>query len=604
MPDFEKPDFKNEVRLRLARLNLEPTREAAIVEEMAQHLEQRYEELLTRGADHATARQTVISELTGNRLEKNLRQLEKQVPLEPALPASPGWRGVLPRLVRDFRYAIRALRLNPGFSTIAILSLALGIGANTAIFQLLDAVRLRSLPVKSPEELFLISVPNAKGRMGTAHGDYPYFTNAIYEQLRDHQQAFSGLAAWSSTNFNLASSGLVRDARAIFVNGDFFNTLGVGPVLGRVFSPADDQRGCGLSAVVISYGFWQKEFGGKPSAIGSKITLEGHPAEVIGVTPPEFFGVEVGRSFDVAVPICSEQLLNGESSVLDRRDGWWLAIIGRMKPGWTLQKANAQLEAISPSLFQATLPSRYQEDLAKKFLGWKLGAQPADTGLSHLRHTYEEPLYLLLAIAGTVLLIACANLANLMFARANAREREIAVRLALGASRTRLMQQLLMESLLLSIIGAVAGVLLAQGITRVLVSYLSTQFGSVQLSLGLDWLVLGFTAAAALLTCLIFGLLPAIKATATPPIAAMKAGGRGVTSGRERFALRRILVVSQIALSMVLLVGAFLFVHSFQNLINLDAGFRQNGILIVNLDFTQLNIPVAQRNNFKQQLAE
>jgi predicted permease len=297
-------------------------------------------------------------------------------------------------------------------------------------------------------------------------------------------------------------------------------------------------------------------------------------------------------------------MIAGEYSVLERRDGWWLGIIGRLKAGVTAAKATAQLESISAPTFQATLPARYQADEAKKFLAWKMAAEPAGTGLSSLRRTYEQPLWLLLAIAGTVLLIACANLANLMFARANAREREIAVRLALGASRTRLMQQLMLESLLLAAIGALAGIVLAQGLTRILISYLSTQFGSVSLDLGLDWRVLGFTAAAAVLTCLLFGLMPALKATSTRPIVAMKTGSRGVTTGRERFGLRRILVVVQVALSMVLLVGAFLFVRSFQNLITLDAGFRQSGILAVDLDFTQLNIPVAQRNNFKQQMVE
>ncbi len=605
MPDFKEPDFKTEVRRRIARLHLEPTREAAIVEEMAQHLEQRYEELTTQGLTASAARDAVLKELNENeRLEKDLLQVERPVGFEPAIPASPSLRGILARLVRDLRYSMRVLRLNPMFTTIAVLSLALGIGANTSIFQLLDAVTLRSLPVKKPGELMMIRVPNAQGRSGNARGNAPFFTNAIWEQIRDHQQAFSGLAVWNSASFNMANGGRARGARGLYVNGDFFNTLGIQPLLGRVFSAADDQRGCALQGAVISYGFWQKEFGGKESALGSKLVLEGHPIEVIGITPAGFYGLEVGRTYDVAVPLCSEVLIDGENSVLNRPDGWWLAIIGRLQPGWTAAKATAQLEAISPPIFQATLPPRYQEDQAKKFLQWKMAAEPASTGLSSLRRSYEEPLWLLLAIAGIVLLIACANLANLMFARASAREREIAVRLALGASRIRLLQQLLMESLLLSGIGAVAGILLAQAVTRVLVSFFSTQFGNVTLDLGLDWRVLGFTAAVAITTCLFFGLMPAIKSTATPPIVAMKAGGRGVTTGRERFGLRRVLVVVQVAMSMVLLVGAFLFVRSFQNLVDLDPGFRQTGILAADFDLTQLNIPVAERNAFNQQMVD
>jgi putative ABC transport system permease protein len=599
------PDFKEHVLRRVARLHLEPTREAAIVEEMAQHLEQRFEELMAQGSTATSARETVLQEWSeNNRLEKDLLQVETPMGFEPALPTTPSLRGIISRLGKDLRYSLRVLRLNPMFTTIAVLSLALGIGANTSIFQLLDAVRMRTLPVKNPNELADIRVSNAKGRRGEARGNYSVFTTGIWEQIRDHQQAFSGLAAWNTAGLNLATGGRVRGARSMFVNGDFFQTLGVSPVLGRVFVASDDFHGCGLPGAVISYGFWQKEFGGKASAVGSKLTIEGHPVEVIGVTGPGFYGVEVGGAYDLALPICSEPIIDGEDSVMARSDGWWLAVIGRLKPGWTRAKATAQLESISSAVFQATLPAGYQSDLAQKFLGWKLVALPAGTGLSRLRGTYEQPLWILLAIAGTVLLIACANLANLMFARANAREREIAVRLALGASRIRLIQQLLMESLVISAIGAIAGVLLAQVLTRSLLSFLTTQFGRVTLDLGLDLRVLGFTAGVAILTCLLFGLMPAVKSSATSPIVAMKAGSRGLSGGRERFGLRRALVVTQVAMSMVLLVSAFLFVRSFQNLVNQNAGFRQAGILVSSLDFSQLNLPLEQRNNFKQQFVD
>lgn len=605
MPDPKKPDFRSEVRLRVARLNLEPTREAAIVEEMAQHLEQRFDDLLLQGSSPAAARASVLKELSeGTRLEKDLLKVERQVRFEPAPPPAPSLRETLSGVSKDLRYALRTLRLNPGFSAVAILSLALGIGANTAIFQLLDAVRLRSLPVKNPQELMQLRVPNSHGRSGNFRGNFPIFTNPIWEQVRDRQQAFSGMAAWNSSSFNLAAGGRSRIVRGMYVNGEFFNTLGIAPSAGRVFSTSDDHRGCGLPGAVISYSFWQREFGSKASAVGSKLTIEGHPVEVLGVTPAGFYGVEVGRGYEVALPICSESLVDGEYKVLDRVDGWWLAIIGRLKPGWTAAKATAQLESISAPIFQATLPPKYQSDLAKQYLGWKMAALPASSGLSNLRRTYEDPLWILLAIAGTVLLIACANLANLMFARANTREREIAVRLALGATRARLIQQFMMESLLLASIGAIAGVVLAQALTRILISFLSTQFGRVTLDLGLDLRVLGFTAGIAVLTCLLFGLMPAVKGTATPPIVAMKAGSRGVAGGRERFGLRRVLVVAQVAMSMVLLVGAFLFVRSFQNLVTLNAGFRQSGILTAELDFTQLQIPVAERNQFKQQMVE
>lgn len=599
------PDFREEVKKRLAGLKLEPTREAAIVEELGQHLEDRYEELGIAGVSQQAAYAAVLAELDqGDLLAKGLRQVERQSRFEPVPAGGPWHGGLLAHLGQDCRYAIRGFRLSPGFATVAVLSLALGIGANAAIFQLLNAVRLRSLPVKNPEELVSLKVPNSNGRSGHFQGTFSTFSNPIWEQVRDRQHAFSGLAAWSSTSFNLATGGRSRIVQGMYVNGGFFNALGLAPAAGRLLSVSDDKRGCGLSGAVISFPFWQKQFGGNPSAVGSSLTLDGHPVEVIGVAPRGFDGVEVGRGFNVAVPLCSEPLIQGENAILDRRDGWWLAIIGRLKPGWSAAKATAQLESISPGVFQATLPARLAKEEAKHYLAWKLGAFPASAGLSNLRENYEEPLWLLLAIAGTVLLIACSNLANLMFARANAREREIAVRLALGASRRRLLQQLMMESFLIAAIGAASGVVLAQVLTRILVSFLSTTDSQVSLNLALDWRVLIFTIAVAVVTCVFFGLAPAIKATATPPIVAMKAGSRGATAGRERLGIRRVLVVVQVALSMVLLVGAFLFVRTFQNLVHVDTGFRQAGILAADLDFTQLNLSVEARNNFKQQLVD
>lgn len=599
------PDFRDEIRRKLAPLRLEATREAAIVEELGQHLDDRYAELKTRGTPEQQASAAVLAELEErDLLATRLRKLERQPRFDPVPAGGPWHGGLLQHLGQDLRYALRSLRRSPGFAAVAILSLALGIGANTAIFQLLNAVRLRSLPVRNPEELVYLKPSNSHGRSGNFRGNFPIFTNLIWEQIRDHQQAFSGIAAWNSTSFNLATGGRSRIAKGMYVSGDFFNALGILPAAGRPISVADDTKGCGLPGAVISFPFWQREYGGNASAIGSKLTLDGHPAEIIGVTPPGFFGLEVGMSFDVAAPICSEALIDGEWKNIDRRDGWWLAIIARLKPGWTAEKATAQLESISPGIFQATLPERYKEKEAKEFLGWKLAAYPASAGLSNLRGEYEQPLWMLLAIAGTVLLIACANLANLMFARANAREREIAVRLALGASRSRLLQQLMMESLLVAAVGALAGVALAQILTRVLVSFLTTSGGKISLDLAVDWRVLGFSGLVAVITCLFFGLTPAMKATATPPIVAMKAGVRGAIGGRERLGIRRVLVVAQVALSMVLLVAAFLFVRSFQKLVTVDAGFRQTGILVADLDFTQLKMPVEMRNTFKQQLAD
>ena len=507
-------------------------------------------------------------------------------------------------LVQDLRYGARMLRKNPGFTAVAVLTLALGIGANTAFFQLLDSIRLRMLPVSNPQELAEVRRTDPHGRMGSFFNWHSEFTNAIWEQIRDRQQDFSGIFAWAPDTFNLAPRGEAHLVPGLWVSGDFFHTLGVQPFLGRVFTPGDDQRGCGSSGAVVSYSLWQREFGGDASVIGRKLTLNYHPVEIIGVTPASFFGLEVGRSFDVALPICSQPVLGGEDNYLDVRYDWWLTVMGRLKPGWSFEKATAQLSSISPSIFEATLPPGQDAEHIKKYLAFKLAAYPAGTGISSLRQDHSDTLWLLLGIAGLVLLIGCANLANLMLARARAREREIAVRLALGASRGRLIWQLLSESLLLAIVGAGLGLLLARTLAQFLVSFLSTQGNQVFVDLSPDWRVFGFTGAVAILTCLLFGLTPALRATGIAPGAAMKAGGRGLTASRERFGLHRSLVVSQVALSLVLLVGALLFTRSLRNLLTLDVGFQRSGILITTLDLTPLNLPVNRRQAFEQELLE
>lgn len=506
-------------------------------------------------------------------------------------------------LLQDLRYAVRLLRLNPGFAVAAILSLALGIGANTAIFQLLDAVRLRSLPVSHPQELAHIYIPDQKGS-GSYVTRYPELTNAIWKSIRENQQGFSEVMAWGPTTFNLALGGESRYAQALWVSGEFFDLLGVKPIAGRVFTPSDDRAGCGASGAVISYAFWQREFGGAPDVIGKKISLEGQSFDVIGITPASFYGVEMGRSFDVAVMLCAEPVLRGEYSQYDNPQGWWLTAMGRLKPGWTLARAAAQLRAASPLIFQEALPAVYTADSAKSFLSNRLDAVPAGSGVSNLRADYESPLWLLLGLAGMVLLIACANLANLLLARASARQKEFAVRLALGAARTRLIRQLLVESLLLSGVGAACGIFLASDLGQFLVSFLSTQQNPAFVDFGTSWHVLAFTTGLAVLTCLLFGLAPALRATTVSPADVLRSGGRGITADRQRFGLRRTLVVSQVALSLVLLVGALLFARSLRNLSNLDTGFRDTGILITNVDFTRLNVPAERRVEFKRSVIE
>jgi putative ABC transport system permease protein len=503
-------------------------------------------------------------------------------------------------MFQDLRFGVRMLLKNKSFTAVAILSLALGIGANTAIFQLLDAVRLRTLPVRAPQELAEVRMADMKGARG-GFGRSLSVTNPIWEQIRERQQAFSGIFAWGADTVNLAPGGEVRSARMLYVSGDFFNTLGVQPALGRFFTTTDDQRGCGEPGLVISHEFWQREYGGDTNVIGRKLTLGDHSFDIIGVTPANFFGMEVGRSFDLALPLCAIPVVRGNNNFLSGTL-WWLTVTGRLKPGWSLEQATAQMQAISPGLFEAALPANYPPVSVKDYLGSKLIAVPAGSGVSQLRENYEQSLWLLLAIAGLVLLIACANLANLLLARASAREREIAVRQALGASRGRLIRQLLVESLLLAAVGAVLGAGLAQALTRFLVAFLSTSHDPVFLDLAPDWRVLGFATGLAVLTCLLFGLAPAIGVTKMEPGAVMKTGGRGMTASRERFSLRRALVVTQVALSLVLVAGALLFSRSLGKLLTVDTGFRQEGVLMARVIFRGLNLPPNRYPAFKDEL--
>jgi predicted permease len=493
---------------------------------------------------------------------------------------------------------------SPGFTAVAVLSLALGIGANTAIFQLLNAVRLKTLPIRQAQELAQVRLTDVSGTRGIKSSRYPAVTNPIWEEIRGRQQAFSGIAAWASGGFNLAQGGEVRPAKGLWVSGDFFNVLGVQPELGRTFTTADDQRGCSAPGVVISHSFWQREYGGDRNVVGRKLTLADHQFEIIGITPPSFFGLEVGKSFDVALPICADAVIAGKNNRLDSGTNWWLMVTGRLKPGWTIEQASAHLQSISPSLFQQTLPAKYPPVSVNNYLGSKLEAVSGGAGYSTLRENYERPLWLLLAIAGLVLLIACANLANLLLARASTREREIAVRQAVGASRMRIIRQLLVETLLLALVGTGLGALLAQTVSRFLVSFLSTDGDTVFLDLTPDWRVLGFASGVALLTCLLFGLTPALRATRIAPGAVMKSSGRGLTAGRERFNLRRALVVAQVALSLVLVASALLFTRSLNKLLTVDTGFRQDELLIARVGFGRLNVAPDRRLSFRSDLLE
>jgi predicted permease len=503
-------------------------------------------------------------------------------------------------LVQDVRYGVRMLAKTPAITTVALLSLALGIGANTAIFSLIDAVMLRMLPVQNPQELAQVGMftPKYKDEMLSS------FTNPIWEQLRDHQDVFSSAFASWGEKFDLADGGEAQNIYGVYASGDYFSTLGVHPLLGHLFTAADDRRGCG-GAAVLGYGFWQQHYGGAESAIGSMLRVSGHSFPVIGVTPPGFFGTEVGAKFDVAIPVCAEAILHGKDSMLDHRSSWWLRVIGRLKPGVSREQAAARLNLLAPRLFAAVLPEKWNPEEQKNFLGRTFATLPAATGLSYLRGDYERPLEVLMFVVGLVLLIACANIASLLLARSAARRQEIAVRLSLGASRARLIRQVLTESIVLSSAGALLGILVARWGGALLLRLVSTHNAQqVFLTLPMDGRALGFTAGIAILTGLLFGMLPALKSTRVSLASAMKGAQAQDAEIRSRFHSGRWIVAVQVALSVILLVGTGLFVRSFRNLVTLDAGFDRNNVLLVDMDIHNAQVPAAGRAQFYAQILE
>ena len=331
---------------------------------------------------------------------------------------------MLDTLWQDSRHAIRALRNDPGFAAVTALSLALGIGANTAIFSLIDAVMLKTLPVSHPEELLQVTAGGGGGG---------YFSNPVWEQIRDRQDAFSRISAYCRWAFDLASGGQARHVDGAYVSGYFFDTLGVPAVLGRTFTPEDDRRGCAGNAV-LTHGFWQREYGGRTDILGRSISIDRHPFEIVGVTVQGFTGTEVGASLDLMVPLCAEKILHGDTTLLDADpSGRWLRILGRPRPGTSASQASARLRALAPEVFRATVRSKWSAQDREKWLRLSLTAQSAATGLSYLREDYRQALFILMVIAGMVLLIGCANMSNLLLARAAARHREIAIRVALGS---------------------------------------------------------------------------------------------------------------------------------------------------------------------------
>jgi predicted permease len=580
------------VRLRLRSVFRPSAVEADLADELRDHLERDIAVGMAGGLSRETARTEALRRLGGLEAVKEHCRDERRVAL-------------VETLVRDLQYALRVLRHSPGFTVAVLVSLTLAVGANTAIFQLINAVRLRPLPVDRPGELTIIAIGGRDWPSGNYSGRYADLTYPLWSEIRSHADPFSSVLAWSQSSFDLAPRGQQKFAEnGLWVSGEFFSALGVKPALGRLFVASDDVRGCGVPGVVLSHAFWEREYGASPTIVGTKVSVNGRPFEVLGVTQRGFFGIEVGRSFDLALPLCAEETLRGQGTWLDMRDQWWLSVMGRLRPGWSPDRATAFLRAASPAVFENTMPANVSAENAARYRKSVLEVRPGSGGFSGLREQYDTPLWLLLGVAAMVLLIACANIANLLLARAGVRAREIAVRLALGASRRRVARQLLVESLLLAAGGALLGVLLAPLLGRAVVRMISSDVSPMFVDLAPDWRLLAFTIGLTGVTCVLFGLAPAMRATRVNPGAVMAASGRSLTADRRQSRLRSVLVSTQIALALALLVGGVLFGRSLFNLLTLDAGFQQAGVLELDLNVSQLALTDEGRRSLYRDLTE
>jgi predicted permease len=478
-------------------------------------------------------------------------------------------------MARDLRYALRAIRNNPGFSAAAILSLALGIGANTAIFSLINALLLRSLPVHKPAELDQLVLVE-QGHRGDSF-DYP-----AIGALAAQTDIFAGLCGFTSASFNVTSSGGSERIPGAWVTGGYYRTLGIEPLAGRLLTP-DDSRPGSPPVAVLSYSYWESRFARDFGVIGRSIQIEGRPVRIVGVSPKGFSGANVGDAANLTLPLATLPQLFPERAPLLEAGAQWLRVLARPLPGISNSQVKARLAVVWPRMASISTTPRMNAKRRQVLLNSSIDLIPGGSGWSTLRGQFRRPLIILLALTGLVLLIACANFANLLLARGTARSKDIALRFAIGASRQRIVRQLLTESVMLSVAGAVLGILLAALGSRALVALLSSgRRDAVLLDLRPDSQALLFTSVVALATGILFGLIPALRATAFGPGTALKAES-GITP-RTRSRLLPALVVLQVALSLVLLIGAGLFVRTFKNLEELDPGFRRDGVLIVNVD--------------------
>ncbi len=565
------PDFKVGIRARLAELQLSPVREAEIVEELSQHLEEEYERAVSGGASEELARQQVLEQLNASDLlGRELKQIERRVSQQSVAPGAQSKTNLFGDLTQDIRYAIRVLAKNPAFTIIAVIALALGIGANSAIFSVVNAVLLRPLPFKHPEQLLMLW-ENA------AHQGFPKNTPspANFLDWQKQAQSFTGMAAMAERSFNLTGVGEPERLDGRRVSANLFELLGVPAMLGRTFVPEDDKPG--THVVLLSYSLWQRRFGSNPGVIGGALTLNGESYTVVGVMPPlvQLPGYEnVSDQLWVPIAFSSEEAA--------QRGNHFLEVIARMKSGVTLKQAQAEMETIA-----ARLAQQYPD------YNMRIGAVVVPLH-EQVVGDIKPALLVLLGAVGFVLLIACANVANLLLARAAVRQKEIALRLALGASQSRLIRQFLTESVLLAMSGAGLGLLLAFVGLRALRAFIPASISQADM-IGIDARVLIFTVLIAVATGIAFGLAPAIHGSHLNLNDTLKEGGRDSSGGSKGNRARSLLVIGEVAISFVLLIGAGLLINSFFHLRNLDPGFRADHLLTMKVDLSEVKYPDRER---------